>query len=103
LLHLVGYLYNCMRDARSQKRPICQSAIFWHYYELTLFSTLVRQGLMSVQLLSFYQQRAWRHHKCTFWSSCILFRFNRTRIFEKSSNVKFHENSSSAWRVFFTL
>jgi len=42
LLHLVGYLYNCVRDARSQKHPICQSAIFWHYYGLTLFSTLVR-------------------------------------------------------------
>ena len=42
LLHLVGYLYNCIRDALSQKHPICQSAIFWHYYELTLFSTLVR-------------------------------------------------------------
>ena len=41
LLHLVGYLYNCIRDARSQKHPICQSAIFWHYYELTLFSTFV--------------------------------------------------------------
>ena len=40
LLHLVGYLYYCIRDARSQKHPICQSAIFWHYYELTLFSTL---------------------------------------------------------------
>jgi len=22
-LHLVGYLYNCIRDARSQKHPIC--------------------------------------------------------------------------------
>ena len=42
LLHLVGYLHNCIRDARSQKHPICRSAIFWHYYELTLFSTLVR-------------------------------------------------------------
>jgi len=31
LLHLVGYLYNCIRDARSQKHPICQSAIFWHF------------------------------------------------------------------------
>jgi len=41
LLHLVGYLYNCIRDARSQKHPIYQSAIFWHYYELTLLSTLV--------------------------------------------------------------
>jgi hypothetical protein len=40
LLHLFGYLYNCIRDARSQKDPICQSAIFWHYYELTFFSTL---------------------------------------------------------------
>jgi len=42
LLQLVGYLYNCIRDARSQEHPICQSAICWHYYELTLFSTLVR-------------------------------------------------------------
>ena len=42
LLHLVGYLYNCIRAARSQKHPICQSAIFWQYYELTLFSKLVR-------------------------------------------------------------
>jgi len=42
LLHLVGYLYNCIRDARSQKHSICQSTIFWHYYVLTLFSTLVR-------------------------------------------------------------
>jgi len=40
LLHLIGYLYNCIRDARSQKDPVCQSDIFWHYYELTLFSTL---------------------------------------------------------------
>jgi len=40
LLHLVGYLCNCIRDARSQKHPICQSAILWHCYELTLFSTL---------------------------------------------------------------
>ena len=46
-MHLVGYLYNCIRDARSQKHPICQSVIFWHYYELTLFSTLVGQGLNS--------------------------------------------------------
>ena len=41
LLHLVDYLYDCIRDALSEKHPICQSAIFWHYYELTLFSTLV--------------------------------------------------------------
>ena len=34
-------VYYYIRDARSQKHPICQSAIFWHYYELTLFSTLV--------------------------------------------------------------
>jgi hypothetical protein len=40
LLHLVGYLYNCTRDARSQKHAICQYAICWHYYELTLYSTL---------------------------------------------------------------
>ena len=42
LLHLVGYLYNYIRDAWSQKHPIWQSDILWHYYELTLFSTLVR-------------------------------------------------------------
>jgi len=40
LLHLVGYLYYCIRDGQSQKHPICQSAIFWHYYEFTLFSAL---------------------------------------------------------------
>jgi len=40
LLHLVGYLYNCIRDAWSQKHPVCQSAVCWHYYELTLFSML---------------------------------------------------------------
>jgi len=28
LLHLVGYLYYCTRDARSRKHPTCQSAIF---------------------------------------------------------------------------
>jgi len=38
-LHLVGYVYNCIRDALSEKHPICQSAICWHY-ELTPFSTL---------------------------------------------------------------
>jgi len=26
-LHLVGYLYNFIRDARSQKHPICKSAV----------------------------------------------------------------------------
>jgi len=26
-LHLVGYLYNFIRDTRSQKHPICKSAI----------------------------------------------------------------------------
>ena len=33
---------------RSQKHPICQSTIFWHYYDLTLFSTLVWYGLITI-------------------------------------------------------
>jgi len=72
LLHLVGYLYNCIRDARSQKHPICQSAICWHYYELTLFSTLAGYGLKAKKFSTPLTQLTYNQSHCTQAINLIL-------------------------------
>ena len=94
LLHLVGYLYNCIRDARSQKHPICRYflALLWahpilHISRIRVNNALIFQPVpmcvMAHDAKLYYQHVS--HVHVPHLPKCIahVFFFNRSPPFQK--------------------